>query len=167
MTTDEIKLRIIKRKAPPLPKHPPPTLPKPKGHTPVKPSPLTLPSKLDIPGPVSPITPDQTSTPAANSPEGPGFHNGADIKSPRTPRALIDVQPIKPGPPIKPPPLSPTKRVPPAVPTRHPSTTLTKEQSDSSLKDIIAPTNTKKIGKKIEIQLTKGKNFTFYWCLIL
>ena len=83
---------------------------------------------------------------------------GTTVKSPTSP--------IKSSLPQKPP--SPTKRVPPAVPARHPSTTLSTGKGDNSTspgdnssttsgqQKLVAPTNTKKIGKKIEIVLTKG-----------
>ncbi|CAH1788275.1 unnamed protein product [Owenia fusiformis] len=49
---------------------------------------------------------------------------------------------------------SPSKKTPPAPPVRDPSTTLS---SSAAIKPVIAaPTNTRKIGKKIYIQLTKG-----------
>ena len=152
MKSDEIKLRVIKKKpAPALPKQPPPTLPKPKGYSPNKPSPLTLPPpKLDSPDSLSPTGPEKTSTPAesvtSNSPQ-PDLTNGKP--------AVRDPQPIKPGPPIRPglpnKPQSPTKKIPPAVPVRDPKTSLSTQENA-----IIAPTNTKKIGKRIPIQLKKG-----------
>ena len=155
MKSEEIKLRLVKKKPPSLPtKQPPPTLPKPKGYSPPKPSPLTLPPpKLDIPDSLSPTGPDKTSTPADsgpsnyNSPLIPELTNGKG--------AVRDPQPIKPGPPIRPglpnKPQSPTKKVPPAVPARDPKTSLSSQENA-----IIAPTNTKKIGKKIPLQLKKG-----------
>ena len=55
---------------------------------------------------------------------------------------------------------SPTKKTPPAIPARHPSTTLSTSSSSSSSAQpktgLTAPTNTRKIGKKLHIQLTKG-----------
>jgi hypothetical protein len=155
MKSEEIKIRLVKKKPPSLPtKQPPPTLPKPKGYSPPKPSPLTLPPpKLDIPDSLSPTGPDKTSTPADsgpsnyNSPLIPELTNGKG--------AVRDPQPIKPGPPIRPglpnKPQSPTKKVPPAVPARDPKTSLSSQENA-----IIAPTNTKKIGKKIPLQLKKG-----------
>ena len=59
------------------------------------------------------------------------------------------------------PPLSP-KKTPPPLPARHPTTALThsgqSSSGASSKARIIAPTNTKKIGKKIHIQLSKGQH---------
>lgn len=56
-------------------------------------------------------------------------------------------------------------QVKPIPPARHPSTTLSSSpskreagsKSDGKPK-LVAPTNTRKIGKKITINLTKGKN---------
>ena len=69
MKRDEIKLRIVKKAVPPIPKQPPPpVMPKPRGHQPLKPSPLTLPvGRLDMSDSMSPTGPDGTSTPAQNS----------------------------------------------------------------------------------------------------
>lgn len=148
---DEIKLRVVKKKpAPAPPKQPPPTLPKPKGYSPNKPSPLTLPTpNLDSPDSLSPTGPEKTSTPAESGP------SGSNSPFPDSKPVIRDQQPIKPGPPIRPglpgKPQSPTKKTPPAVPVRDPKTSLTSQESA-----IIAPTNTKKIGKRIPIQLKKG-----------
>lgn len=62
--------------------------------------------------------------------------------------------PIKPVIPAKP--TSPTKKVPPAIPTRNPDTTLSMGNATKERNKLVAPTNTKKIGKKMEITLVKG-----------
>ncbi|KAK3108784.1 hypothetical protein FSP39_015692 [Pinctada imbricata] len=151
MKRDEIKLRIIKKQVPPLPKQPPPpVMPKPRGHIPLKPSPLTLPLHgLVHSDSLSPTGPDGTSTPAQNS--SSSSLEGTVVKSP--------ILPNKPAPPAVPP--SPSKRVPPVVPMRHPTTSLTTDKGENSgtttgQQKLVAPTNTKKIGKKIDIVLTKG-----------
>ncbi|XP_078702903.1 partitioning defective 3 homolog isoform X11 [Branchiostoma floridae x Branchiostoma belcheri] len=48
-------------------------------------------------------------------------------------------------------PMTPTKKVPPSVPPRSPTTTLSKTKPL-----LTSPTNTRRVGKKIHIQLTKG-----------
>ncbi|XP_078571442.1 partitioning defective 3 homolog isoform X10 [Branchiostoma floridae x Branchiostoma japonicum] len=48
-------------------------------------------------------------------------------------------------------PMTPTKKVPPSVPPRSPTTTLSKNKPL-----LTSPTNTRRVGKKIHIQLTKG-----------
>ncbi|XP_052094977.1 partitioning defective 3 homolog B-like isoform X6 [Mytilus californianus] len=154
MKSDEIKIRIVKKKpAPGLPKQPPPTLPKPRGYSPTKPSPLTLPPpKLNSPNSLSPTGPEKTSTPTDS---GPSSSNSPLPDSTDGRPVARDPQPIKPGPPIRPglpiKPQSPTKKVPPAVPVRDPKTSLSSQENA-----IIAPTNTKKIGTKISLQLKKG-----------
>ncbi|XP_071157777.1 partitioning defective 3 homolog isoform X4 [Mytilus edulis] len=155
MKGDEIKIRIVKKKpAPALPKQPPPTLPKPRGYSPTKPSPLSLPPpKLDSSNCLSPTGPDKTSTPTDSGPSSSNSPLGSDSTDGRP--VARDPQPIKPGPPIRPglpsKPQSPTKKTPPAVPVRDPKTSLSSQENA-----IIAPTNTKKIGTKISLQLKKG-----------
>ncbi|XP_078322047.1 partitioning defective 3 homolog isoform X2 [Crassostrea virginica] len=148
MKNNDIRLRIIKKQAPPpLPKQPPPPLmPKPKNHTPAKPSPLTLPPpRLNESNLSSPTGPEQTSTPIVSVQNSSSSSLEGTFPSP-----------IKPAIPAKP--LSPTKKVPPAIPTRNPDTALSSSTTGGA-KDrgkLVAPTNTKKIGKKMEITLIKG-----------
>ncbi|XP_033639265.1 partitioning defective 3 homolog isoform X1 [Asterias rubens] len=50
-----------------------------------------------------------------------------------------------------------SSRVPPDVPARAPATSLSKEESQSQkVHNIIAPTNTRRIGRKLYVQLMKG-----------
>ncbi|XP_062570152.1 partitioning defective 3 homolog isoform X4 [Saccostrea cucullata] len=145
MRDNDIRLRIIKKQVPPpLPKQPPPpVMPKPKNHTPAKPSPLTLPPpRLNESDLSSPTGPEQTSTPIVSVQNS----SNSSIEG-------YAPSPIKPAVPAKP--VSPTKKVPPAVPTRNPGTTLSSNVSKERSK-LVAPTNTKKIGKKMEITLIKG-----------
>ncbi|XP_033762103.1 partitioning defective 3 homolog isoform X5 [Pecten maximus] len=151
MTTPEIQLFVVKKK-PALPKNPPPPVaPKPRSHTPVKPSPLTLPisNKLDLVDQLSPLGPEITSTPTgsvqSNSPDT------QDGKSPLSQRTFRE--PIRSGHHVNP--LSPIRKVPPAPPARNPKTSLS-ANPEPSVSTIKAPTNTKRIGKKIAIELTKG-----------
>ncbi|XP_021343149.1 partitioning defective 3 homolog isoform X3 [Mizuhopecten yessoensis] len=150
MTTSEIQLLVVKKK-PSLPKNPPPVAPKPRSHTPVKPSPLTLPitNKLDLVDQLSPLSPEITSTPTGsvqgNSPDT------QDGKSPLSQRTFRE--PIRSGHYVNP--LSPIRKVPPAPPTRSPKTSLS-ANPEITVSSIKAPTNTKRIGKKIAIELTKG-----------
>ncbi|XP_065930010.1 partitioning defective 3 homolog isoform X5 [Magallana gigas] len=146
MKDNNIRLRIIKKQAPPpLPKQPPPPImPKPKNHTPAKPSPLTLPPpRLNESDLSSPTGPEQTSTPIVS----------VQNSSSSSIEGLIP-SPIKPVIPAKP--TSPTKKVPPAIPTRNPDTTLSTGNATKERNKLVAPTNTKKIGKKMEITLVKG-----------
>ncbi|XP_067648804.1 partitioning defective 3 homolog isoform X3 [Haliotis asinina] len=162
MRTSEVRLKVVKHRAPPpLPKQPPPLMPKPKGHAPVKPSPLTLPPpKGDNSLPSSPektSSPLEVGKPLINNNNVNEknvnlsiMNNNQGSKIPGSPLPPRDKLPIQPGPPLKV--ASPTKKTPPAVPQRHPSTTLStpKEQAINTL------TNTRKIGRKIQIQLQKG-----------
>ncbi|XP_046564857.1 LOW QUALITY PROTEIN: partitioning defective 3 homolog [Haliotis rubra] len=160
MRTAEVRLKVVKHR-PLLPKQPPPLMPKPKGHAPVKPSPLTLPPpKGDNSLPSSPektSSPLEVGKPLINNNNvneknvNLGIvNNNQGNKMPGSPLPPRDKLPIQPGPPLKV--ASPTKKTPPAVPQRHPSTTLSapKEQAINTL------TNTRKIGRKIQIQLQKG-----------
>lgn len=149
MKTDEVRLRVVKHTV--SKKGPPAVLPKPKSHTPVKPSPLTLSSlngqNIDTESPKS--SPDETSTPLDKPPESSITYDSVSLPTENAK-----------SPAISPP--SPFKKTPPIPPQRHPSTTLSNSTSSSSNKPrklIIAPTNTKKLGKRIEIQLVKGKMF--------
>ena len=172
MKTDEIRLKVIKVKQKPKPaaRHPPAVMPKPRGHVPAKPSPLTLPQK-NVDGSSPPTSPDKTGAPSkqepspstsssngestlktffvSNPPKGGSSVNGVQAPSSSTP--VKKTQPIKPGPPIHL--SSPTKKTPPAVPVRHPTTSLTSQNKE---RPISALTNTRKIGRKIQIDLKKG-----------
>ncbi|XP_050419284.1 partitioning defective 3 homolog isoform X2 [Patella vulgata] len=138
MKNKELRLKV-KKTNPALPTQPPPLLPKPKGHSPIKPSPLTLTSKVST----SNITKEQDVGDVTVK------DNNKNIK-PTTLPLNPDSMPI-----LKP--TSPTKRTPPAVPVRHPSTSLTNENKENKEPAFIAPTNTRKIGKKINIELKKGE----------
>ncbi|XP_060064667.1 partitioning defective 3 homolog [Ylistrum balloti] len=152
MTTSEIQLFVVKKKAS-LPKNPPPPVaPKPRSHTPVKPSPLTLPinNKLDLVDQLSPLGPEITSTPTGSvQSTSPDTQDGKSPLSQRTFR-----EPIRSG-HHHANPLSPIKKVPPVPPARNPKTSLS-ANPEPTISTIKAPTNTKRIGKKIAIELTKG-----------
>lgn len=127
LQTDEIRLRVLhSRVPPPLPKQPPPVLPKPaaKKH---RPSDLVISKPSESPSPTKALASPHKSTPVTPTSTTSTESNPVD---------------------------SPTKKVPPTVPARHPSTAL----SSPTKTKITAPTNTRKIGKKIPIQLTKGKH---------
>ncbi|XP_038045105.1 partitioning defective 3 homolog [Patiria miniata] len=49
-----------------------------------------------------------------------------------------------------------TPKVPPTVPARAPATSLSKEEASQKVHNIIAPTNTRRIGRKLYVQLMKG-----------
>ncbi|KAL4222826.1 Partitioning defective 3 [Mactra antiquata] len=183
MKTDEVRLKVVKhsvaRKPPP-----PALLPKPRGHSPNKPSPLSLPpQKLDLSSPES--SPADTSTPLdKNSSEAPSTLS-QDSQSDQQSSSSKNSQPISASSPIKSQPIG-KRAPPPAPPQRHPSTTLSSnsqseiDAENDNKKDIenksgssspspsasgtltknreaiIAPTNTKKIGKRYEITLVKG-----------
>ncbi|BFY98393.1 hypothetical protein BsWGS_01431 [Bradybaena similaris] len=177
MDTKEIRLRIVKGNAnsaslsshlkgkqKPAPQ-PPPILPKPRSHAPVKPSPLTLPlpeskgtTSIPTPAPrdVSRKTVDSSDTSETSNGTD---HVNSDVNSTvkmkaesllvykhTSPSPSANV--IKPGPPIKAP-----KKVPPALPARNPGTSLTSHLPDASIN---AVTNTRRIGKKLVVQLRKG-----------
>ncbi|XP_045168371.2 partitioning defective 3 homolog isoform X3 [Mercenaria mercenaria] len=183
MKTDEVRLKVVKHSIPLLPKKvPPAVLPKPRGHSPTKPSPLTLPPQnLDINSPVT--SPDDTSTPLEKTAESASDtkdvnHTKQNSYSSKD-SGTVHTSSSKNTP-------SPSKKAPPpAPPQRHPSTTLSsnnapengadnnssaeKSKSRSSSPSpsasgtltkkreaIIAPTNTKKIGKRYDIELVKG-----------
>lgn len=187
MKTDEIRLKIVKHSIPPLPKKTPPAvLPKPRGHSPTKPSPLTLPPQnLDMTSPIT--SPDDTSTPLEKT-HTSDIDSKSAIPSPKDNQIKSDssgsshnehVQTSSSK-------TSPSKKAPPpAPPQRHPSTHLSSNNASENDADtktsaeqdksgsnsptpsasgtltkkreaIIAPTNTKKIGKKYEIELVKG-----------
>ncbi|XP_041366906.1 partitioning defective 3 homolog [Gigantopelta aegis] len=160
MKTTEIQLRVVKYQPQPMARSAPQTMPKPKGHTPVKPSPLTLPapgsdvSPVQSPNEISPLS-EKDSNVVNNNKKNINVTNissfsniGRLPKSPLSPRANM---PIPAGPPLKV--TSPTKKTPPAVPARHPSTTLSAIKPKDALINLA---NTRKIGKKISIDLIKG-----------
>ncbi|ESO84545.1 hypothetical protein LOTGIDRAFT_132029, partial [Lottia gigantea] len=134
MKTKELRLRV-KKAAPPLPSKPPPLLPKPKNHSPLKPSPLTL-------------TSNSQDQPFSSETKLDANANNMTVKPNSLPLDKV------PNITSETPP-SPTKKTPPAVPVRHPSTSLSHENKDQHT--FIAPTNTRKIGKRINIQLKKGE----------
>lgn len=198
MKTDEVRLKVVKHSVPLMPKKPPPAVfPKPKGHSPNKPSPLTFTSQtydLDT----SQSSPDETSTPLEKVGQSDSNSQSKSVSS-----SSKNSQPITAPSPVG-------KRAPPVPPARHPSTTLSKTadsaatgesvENESSKSEnvinenkrtsegnksisetgnekaakasptptptgtltkkregIIAPTNTKKIGKRIEIELVKER----------
>jgi partitioning defective protein 3 len=186
MKTEEVKLKVVKHSVHAVPKKVPPAiLPKPRGHSPTKPSPLTLPPQnLDINSPIT--SPEETSTPLNKSSE----HN-SDINTDKSVQvnhskqnSITSSKDSTSSNNTS----SPSKRAPPpAPPQRHPSTTLSSNsahENDVNSKDnataeksksrssspspsasgtltkkreaIIAPTNTKKIGKRYDIELVKG-----------
>lgn len=187
MKTDEVRLKIVKHSIPPMPKKAPPILPKPRGHSPTKPSPLTLPPQnLDINSPVT--SPDETSTPLAKHSRSKSADSSQTDQSKVNGTSPKHNGPVHTSSPVKAYPFS-KKTEPPAPPQRHPSTTLSsnsttendaessKSASENSEKTksrssspspsasgtltkkreaIIAPTNTKKIGKQYDIELVKG-----------
>ena len=144
LLASQIKLRVIASTAPPLPKHPPPIrqklLPRKK---PPNLDLSTIPMSLSVKPPDDSTveSPDLISTPTDSGP------------SVSTSKSSIVVTPLSskagslPG--------SPSKKTPPAIPARHPTTVLSATSSPAKAK-IIAPTNTRKLGKKIAIELTKG-----------
>ena len=106
--------------------HPPPVFPKPNGKKPKPDLTLTLsPSKHHI----DPSSPHKSEE-----------------------RKVAQVLPTK-SQDDQEEPSSPSKKVPPAVPERHPNTAL----SSPTKTRFTAPTNTRRIGKKIHIHLTKGE----------
>ncbi|XP_052798357.1 partitioning defective 3 homolog isoform X4 [Mya arenaria] len=209
MKTEEVKLKVVKHAVPPMPKKlPPAVLPKPRGHSPTKPSPLTLaPPSYDLSSPDA--SPADTSTPLDKNWEQTSHSQSKSLVS----SSAKNSEPMKTSFPLKA--LSPVgnggkRPPPPAPPMRHPSTTLTsggdngesfsengvdgsgpnqsnsdglkngglksngEPSSENKVKSvtptvtptgtltknrekIIAPTNTKKIGKKILIELVKAK----------
>ncbi|KAL8587052.1 hypothetical protein ACOMHN_023442 [Nucella lapillus] len=176
MKTDEIRLKVVKVKQKPKPaaRQPPAIMPKPRGHIPAKPSPLTLPQKnaKNAQRSTPPTSPDKTDSASSkkepfpstsgngestlktffisNPPKSGSNLNGASVPNTSTP--IKKTQPIKPGPPIRA--SSPTKKTPPAVPVRHPTTSLTSQMKERPVSALM--TNTRKIGKKIQIDLKKG-----------
>lgn len=164
MISDEIRLRVVREveTMPSPPKMPPPVLPKPMKNRqlPLKPSPLTLPTgDLNNTDNKENIIDDQnddhrtaTNSATNNQLSVSDSETTKPVPALRTSPNNKNNQPIKTGQPISPAPPSP-KKVPPAVPARHPSTTLSKPPAERNLS---APTNTRKIGKKISIHLQKG-----------
>ncbi|KAK7111004.1 partitioning defective 3 homolog isoform X2 [Littorina saxatilis] len=176
MKTDEIRLKVVKVKKKPKPaaRQPPAVMPKPRGHAPAKPSPLTLAPLKNTDSSDIPASPDKSSIPSkkepspstsssngdstlktffvSSPPKSGSYVNGAHPQPTTTSTPVSKKsQPIKPAPPIHI--SSPTKKTPPAVPVRHPTTSLTTQGKE---RPISAVTNTRKIGRKIEIDLKKG-----------
>ena len=188
MKTTEVKLKVVKHTASgPPKKHPPAVLPKPRNHSPSKPSPLTLSSQsydLDSPD----ASPADASTPLDNYSEPTSPSQSKSVSS-----SAKNSGPVKTSSPVK---VASPKAPPPVPPVRHPSTSLsfgaengpdqgkgeagglnsnTSEQSvehkvksvtptatpngtlTKNREKIIAPTNTKKIGKKIKLELVKAR----------
>ncbi|XP_064613950.1 partitioning defective 3 homolog isoform X2 [Liolophura sinensis] len=210
MQSDEIRLRVLKRDAPPLPKQPPPVLPKGRSSSrnsnlPLRPSPLTLPnttaqeassgrstdsnSDSDTQRTSSSAETVNERTPANSGTDNTVYSSDGNSQSkPRVPAPRHSgksaqsvsfntnsngkmsqqsraTMPIKPGPPIKAggggPVVNGTRKTPPVPPVRHPSTSLSPSSSLTSTSSshervLTAPTNTRRIGKKINIQLVKG-----------
>ena len=203
MDTDEICLKVLKCEmsdsVPELPvkrkpgSQPPPVMPKPRNHAPIKPSPLAAsPPQKPSPAPrdLSQNMPEATlhSTDGAQK-SANAIHNGdqtsashgvfnsvATTISGQNPDLLISISSskklppvpsvIKPGPPIKAP-----KKAAPAVPVRTPSTSVpaaapAPAPAPAPIPQVTAQTtadlpinaifNTRRIGKKIVIKLTKG-----------
>ncbi|CAL1541076.1 unnamed protein product [Lymnaea stagnalis] len=182
MDTKEIRLKIIKGSSsnagqPFLKKtvgpQPPPVLPKPRSHTPMKPSPLTLSANEQkvvnpVPAPREGSKNSSFSTDSSNGIKPSNYLRSdqsanssiissnvktasASIHLPKNetlvPTKNNDI--IKPGPPIKLP-----KKPPPAIPARNPNTALTGLVGGDA--PLNAVTNTRRIGKKLVIQLKKG-----------
>ena len=119
----------VPKQAPPLPKEPPPViLPKPNIPPHQNAPPLPSPTKSSGSG--------QSSSP-------PSLNKRGGLFSP--PLSLVKSAEVVP--------LSPTKRTPPAVPVRHPTTALSGADSKANR---ITVANTRKIGQKITIILKKG-----------
>ncbi|XP_036362287.1 partitioning defective 3 homolog isoform X6 [Octopus sinensis] len=158
MRTDEIQLKVLKSIPPPLPKKPPPLLPKPTVRN-QKPLPKSKPQKFPSPEDFDEqtetainensqqtdekLSENQYSIPPSLDTSQCAFDKENDIYFKSTSSGEEESNPS-----------SPNKKVPPAVPARHPTTALsTKDKSAFS-----ASTNTRKIGKKLLIQLKKGSN---------
>ncbi|GAB1601107.1 partitioning defective 3 homolog isoform X1 [Argonauta hians] len=181
MKTEEIQLKVLKSNPPPLPKKPPPLLPKPTVRN-QKPSTKSKPPKSPSTESSPIVKPRETAADnnnnntseqaaAATVPESnlPGSHRVIQSSPlPPPPQLHLDLdkdgdRPIGEDEAVlelgeeeeeEVSPSSPSKKVPPAVPARHPTTALsTKDKSAFS-----ASTNTRKIGKKLLIQLKKGSN---------
>lgn len=171
MDSKEICLKVVKGKSEilsPFKDHmkqkPPPVLPKPRSHTPIKPSPLALSSSdskvkennpIPAPRDISKVFSDSEqlisspqltdliiSDQSTNS--SATLKNSNKVSVTSNSSSLLFLKPaIQPG--------QHTKRVPPVLPTRNPSTMLS--STDAPLN---ALTNTRRIGKKLVIHLTKG-----------
>lgn len=165
MTTDEIQLKVLKSIPPTLPKNPPPLLPKPTVRN-QKPLPKSKPQKFPSPEDFDEqtetaikensqqtnekLSENQYPMPLPYNTNQSAFDNEDDIYFKSTSSGEEESNPS-----------SPNKKVPPAVPARHPTTALsTKDKSAFS-----ASTNTRKIGKKLLIHLKKGDYFTFWFLL--
>ncbi|XP_059163479.1 partitioning defective 3 homolog isoform X2 [Physella acuta] len=171
MDSKEICLQVVKGKnetlsafKDPMKQKPPPVLPKPRSHTPMKPSPLALSSgdskvkaNNPIPAPrdISKVFSD--SEQLISSPQltdliisDQSTNSSASLKNPNKVSVPSNSSPL---PFLKPAiqPFQQAKRVPPVLPTRSPSTALS--STDTPLN---ALTNTRRIGKKLVIYLTKG-----------
>ncbi|XP_014776117.1 partitioning defective 3 homolog isoform X2 [Octopus bimaculoides] len=158
MRTDEIQLKVLKSIPPPLPKKPPPLLPKPtvRNQKPLpKSKPQKFPSSEDFDEQTETainensqqtdekLSENQYSMPPSHDTSQCAFDKENDIYFKSASSGEEESNPS-----------SPNKKVPPAVPARHPTTALsTKDKSAFS-----ASTNTRKIGKKLLIQLKKGSN---------
>ncbi|RUS71123.1 hypothetical protein EGW08_021114, partial [Elysia chlorotica] len=167
MDTHEICLKVLKdehrdsvpevpAKRKPAPQ-PPPVMPKPRNHAPLKPSPLAA-SPPPKPSP-APRDLSKNTPPPSLHPQDHPSSLPVQKKAPAIPSV------IRPGPPIK----APKKAAAPALPARTPSTSEPASlapapsaavnqipaQPSSDL-PINAIFNTRRIGKKIVIKLTKG-----------
>lgn len=165
--TESLELCVIKSEAPPLPKLPPPSLHRPGSggggvpktdakllhhplaqSSPVKPDPSRGGESAPKPGAFI------TTPPARPQMNGQSNLTSTPDSSKSPSSATTSEGEIKP-------PVSPTKKTPPAVPARNPNTVLTSQPKSR----IVAPTNTRRIGKKIHIQLKKG--IVYYSLLLL
>ncbi|XP_055897160.1 partitioning defective 3 homolog isoform X1 [Biomphalaria glabrata] len=159
----EIYLKVVHQKFNSLPSknvssgkpglQPPPVMPKPRSHTPLRPSPLTMPSTMEQnstnPAPVprdNGHMPIKSTLPMAHT-QGVEQYiskvvdtNAGENKTNVTVEKLTEIS-------------KSNKKIPPKVPVRSIQTSLTGLMGDVPLNAI---TNTKKIGKKMVIHLIKG-----------
>ena len=167
MKTEEIFLKFFKHKRlpQPAPRVPPPVLPKPQTH-PSRPSILSLASSemtISVKD-ASLLTKPLSATNAMAVSKGESTLKAFVITNTHRHKndSCVDSNaqfnadnmkslPIKSGPPIEA--FSPSKKTPPAVPVRHPTTSLTSQAGE---RPITTLTNTRRIGKKIAIELKKG-----------
>ena len=155
LLSGELRLGVIKNTPPPLPKQPPPL---PRGPPPVRP-------KLELPPRTSTSSTSSLSPTATQVSSLPGHQMGngsvvhlegrtmSDASSPNTSTPLaVSKMPVIRATSLDGAPDSPSKKTPPAVPARHPTTHITSQPKAR----LVAPTNTRRIGKKINIDMVKG-----------
>ncbi|XP_013401792.1 partitioning defective 3 homolog [Lingula anatina] len=148
LNTPDIKLQIIRAESPPLPKQPPPTMPKPSWRR-----------KQDE-------VLKENNVPIAEREKAIGdkLINGNNMSETNNTKYMdvpMNIEHQKGGGEEEGDITSPNKKTPPAVPQRSPSTHLTAPAPGVSVVPVernilTGPTNTRKIGKKVHIQLTKG-----------